>query len=363
MRGCLLVRWGAGLLVAVALLGCGKKGPPLSPERVAPAPVRDLAASLEGRSVRLTWTYPDRRADRAPLKDLAELRVYRREDPADAPQPKPAILEGEQVVGFQQMLAVELKNPAPARLVGHQVTFVDDKDLTFGRRYTYVVTSVSGRGRISVPSNRITVVLEPAPLAPADLRATEGDSQVRLGWQPPTTREDGSPVTGPLRYNIYRTTGPEDPRGVPLNPEPISDPMFVDLTARNDQTYYYRVLAVAGEETLLLMSGESAAVSATPEDQTAPAAPRNLVAVAAPGAVRLAWDAVPDPDLAGYIVYRSTVQGRGHEQITPQPLAATTFTDPTVRPRQTYFYVVTAVDRARKPNQSVPSNEARATTP
>ena len=37
--------------------------------------------------------------------------------------------------------------------------------------------------------------------------------------------------------------------------------------------------------------------------------------------------------------------------------------DTDVRPGQTYYYVVTAVDRAKRANESVPSQEASATLP
>jgi fibronectin type 3 domain-containing protein len=79
--------------------------------------------------------------------------------------------------------------------------------------------------------------------------------------------------------------------------------------------------------------------------------------------VRLAWEAVPDRDLAGYRVYRSTMAGRGHTPITPAPIGGTTYVDTDVRPGQTYFYLVTAVDRARRANESVPSSEASAVLP
>ena len=78
-------------------------------------------------------------------------------------------------------------------------------------------------------------------------------------------------------------------------------------------------------------------------------------------AIRLAWEAVPDADVAGYRVYRSTTAGRGYQPVTPALQAATTYVDSDVRPGQVYFYVVTAVDRARRANESVPSAEASAT--
>ena len=126
-------------------------------------------------------------------------------------------------------------------------------------------------------------------------------------------------------------------------------------------TYHYAVrarLEPGGPQ-----SGPSAVATATPEDATPPAQPRGLVAVLAGSTVRLAWQAVPDADLAGYLVYRSTTGGRGHARLTAAPQGGTTYVDADVRPGQTYFYVVTAVDRAKRANESVPSQEVSATLP
>jgi fibronectin type 3 domain-containing protein len=103
--------------------------------------------------------------------------------------------------------------------------------------------------------------------------------------------------------------------------------------------------------------------TATPEDATPPAQPRGLVAVLAGPTVRLAWEAVPDADLAGYLVYRSSTAGRGHTRLIAAPQGATTYVDSDVRPGQTYFYVVTAVDRSKRANESVPSQEVSAALP
>ena len=72
---------------------------------------------------------------------------------------------------------------------------------------------------------------------------------------------------------------------------------------------------------------------------------------------------MPDADLAGYRVYRSTTAGRGHTPVTPVLQTGTTYVDTDVRPGQTYFYIVTAVDRAKRANESVPSAEVSATVP
>jgi hypothetical protein len=196
-------------------------------------------------------------------------------------------------------------------------------------------------------------------VAPPRLNAQPGDAQVRLTWEAPATLADGSPAPRDLVYDVLRGTTPGAPAGRPLNLEPITTPQYVDLAVQNDVTYHYVVrarLASGGAQSL-----PSPVASATPEDTTPPAQPRGLVAVVAGPAIRLAWQAVPDADVAGYLVYRSTTAGRGHTPLTQTPQAGTTYADTDVRPGQSYYYVVTAVDRSRRANESVPSAEASAT--
>jgi fibronectin type 3 domain-containing protein len=97
--------------------------------------------------------------------------------------------------------------------------------------------------------------------------------------------------------------------------------------------------------------------AATPRDITPPTPPRNLQAAATRAEVSLIWDANTEPDLAGYLVYRSEVPHTAYQRLTPQPLRGTTYADRTVARGTTYYYVVTAVDTAATPNESIFSNE------
>ncbi|MBI2467816.1 MAG: hypothetical protein HYV62_08370, partial [Candidatus Rokubacteria bacterium] len=282
--------------------------------------------------------------------------------------PRPAILTfgglfggPSGVAGFERIAEISLAEPVAAEVAGRRVTFTDAQGLAVGRRYTYVVVAVDAQGRTSPPSNRVAVALTAPPRAPANFIARAGDREVRLAWDPPTTLEDGSPVTGALLYDVFRSTAPEARPERPLNPEPLATPSYVDVAVQNDATYYYAVRARLGPRGPASRPTELA--RATPEDRTPPAQPRGLVAVVAGATVRLAWDAVADPDLAGYHVHRSTSPGRGYQRLTVAPQPATTYVDADVRRAQTYYYVVTAVDRARAANESVPSPEASATLP
>ncbi len=97
-------------------------------------------------------------------------------------------------------------------------------------------------------------------------------------------------------------------------------------------------------------------------DNLPPAAPQNLVATAAGADVHVTWDASPEPDLLGYLLYRdghlANASGPVVGSVLPFVLTATSFDDAGL-PDGTFTYVVHAVDRAE--NLSPPSNEDDAT--
>ena len=75
--------------------------------------------------------------------------------------------------------------------------------------------------------------------------------------------------------------------------------------------------------------------------------------------MRLVWDPVEAPDLAGYKVYRTEGSGvpltftKPHILFTPQPILSTNFRDTTVELGIAYFYEVTSLDKSG--NESAPA--------
>lgn len=354
----------AGLLLVLATLvlaGCGKKGPPVAPERRVPAVVSGLSAVVEGSTVVLTWSNPATRADGTRMRDLTTVRVYRREDAGDG-EPKPALLSWGKVVGYDEIAVIRLAQPDPATVEGARVTWVDREKLTLGRRYVYVVTAVDSIGRSSPPSPRLVVPFGAAPRPPERLTASPGEGQVRLAWSATALLVDGSPAPPTLGYEVLRAPSAAGPFG-PITPEPIATRDFTDRGLTNEETYYYAVRAVRTEPAGSARSVLSAVASATPVDLTPPSPPGNLVAVPAETAVRLAWNASPEEDVAGYVVYRAEAPGAAFVRLTPTPITTTTYIDRAVERGKTYAYAVTAVDRATRPNESRRSQPAGATVP
>ena len=64
------------LLVSINVLfcGCGKKGPPVPPRRENPPAIEDLSHRLDGNSLEMSWSVPEKDNSRQP--DLAGFKVY-----------------------------------------------------------------------------------------------------------------------------------------------------------------------------------------------------------------------------------------------------------------------------------------------
>ena len=345
------------LTLAWVAAGCGKKGPPVAPERRLPVPPAGLAARVEEDHIVLTWTNPGTRADGSRLRDLAEVALYRREE-AEGTAPKPAMLAGGSVVGYEALARIRLDQPAPAPVEGGR--WEDRQGLARDRRYVYVVTAADSLGRSSPPSARVAITFLAPPRPPRDIRAEAGDGRVALGWAPPAELADGAPVAGELRYVVLRGTG--DAALAPITPEPIAATEYAATGLDNDTEYRFAVRAVRVDPRATAHGAPSASVAATPVDTTPPSPPRDLVAVPSPGAITLAWKASPEPDVALYAVYRAAGTG-AFLRVGTAVGGATTYTDRDVRGGVTYRYAVTALDRARRANESARSGEAAATLP
>ena len=352
-------------LVALVLLGlvlaaCGKKGPPIAPENRLPVPPAGLGASIDESAIQVSWTNPGTRYDGTPLKDLIEVKLYRREDSDDAPL-KPAMLSAGRVVGYDEIAAIRLESPAPATVEGGTVRWVDRKGLVLGHRYVYVVTAIDSLGRSSPPSERRAITYLAAPKAPQNVQASGGDRQVMLTWQPPAEFTDGSPASGQLGYLVLRGAGREGPLSL-ITPQPLVTASYTDTGLENNSEYRYAVCSVRLDPRAAVTGALSPVVTAIPAVTTPPKPPSNLVAIPSPGALRLAWSPSTEANVALYAVYRAAGTG-AFIRIGTTLLGNTTFVDRDVRPGTRYRYAVTALDNARDPNESARSNEVSLVAP
>jgi fibronectin type 3 domain-containing protein len=181
-----------------------------------------------------------------------------------------------------------------------------------------------------------------APAAPASLMATAGDAVVTLDWADNTEPDIA-------RYNVYRSISGEGPYTTIATGLTISS--YLDTPVINGTTYHYVVTAT---DTSLNQSANSTQASATPQFPPPPDAPSSLTAtVVSSSQIDLVWNAANGAD--HYTVKRSTTSGGPYITLASN-VTTISFSDSSVSPRTTYYYVVSGVN-----NGGVSANSPEAT--
>lgn len=336
------------ILVLTTAAACGRKTLPLVPDSPRPGMIQDVTVMTRDTVAFFSWPIPTRNIegrDLAPA-DIRLFRVYRAEFGRD-----------KKKVRYKLYAELDTQNPSPAELRNNTV-FWTDRDLKYGQVYGYRIRAISLRGGVSPLSDEMWIVPLLSLAVPKGLAAQGNDSFVQLSWDPVTTRTDGSHYDGIIGYNIYRGTEKGRSEALPLNKEPLRTNSFKDTAVVNSKTYYYRARSVDSPALPWKESLDSEEVSATPKDMTPPDKPTGLTVVPGVGRAFLTWNENKERDLAGYRVYRSTRTGKDYERLTDTVLTRTTFSDETAKPGATYYYRITAVDRAD--NESTGSEEKKA---
>jgi predicted small lipoprotein YifL len=237
------------IVTFLCLAACGKKGPLVPPEALAPSPVKDLTARQEGDRFVLCMTPPSRNDAGRPLKNLAGLRVMKREV-------LPPDVDCEECTGaYRLFMTVDMEYPVHVRRFGN-LYCLDDTDLQRGKTYQYKAASYQADGTVSRDSNKVRLKFLAPPAAPV-LRAVSSTTGVTLEWTAPPPPESGVLVG----YNIYRSESSESMPVFPANAKPVSGLNYEDKSLEFGVNYFYTVRSVAEVEGELVESRASNKVS------------------------------------------------------------------------------------------------------
>ncbi len=198
------------------------------------------------------------------------------------------------------------------------------------------------------------------PAAPTDLSASQDGEQLSLTWSYPATTTDIPDNVVSFRvYQVVRS-GRErvTPGEVQLRLVRKSEQTKRIPVPPAGTTYRFFVVAVdvTSQESL-----PSDTLRFTVEDKTPPAPPQGVRArVPEEEAVEVNWLISPEPDVAGYHVYRTTRVIEKGTRLTSEPLPSdsTSYIDSTFAGGGQYIYRITAVDSAG--NESGPGQDAQA---
>ncbi|HEX8140271.1 MAG TPA: hypothetical protein VF544_22090 [Pyrinomonadaceae bacterium] len=344
-------------------LACGKRRPPQPPVERVPQRTELLSGVQRGNQVILSWPAPLRNAAAGSLQNISRIDIYRLAETPDAPL---ALTEEEFASRSTLIGSVDLLKVEP---VDGTIAYIDTLELA-GQptRLRYALRYVNASGQRASFSNFLliepaaVIALPPTLIAPAE----ETESAITIRWQPPKTNIDGSTPVNLLGYNIYRVSASQtEPGQVPLNAALIPAPLYVDKNFKFGEQYSYIVRSVSlGTGGAQVESLNSNTVAVSPRDIYPPSAPTAVSPAAATGRISLFFPANPEPDVAGYNLYRSTDPNLPKGQWTrlnQALLTRTTFVDETVEAGRKYYYYVTATDTAG--NESAPSETVSETVP
>ena len=396
--------------LAVVVVACGQKGPPLAPLHLVPAAPPNVVAKRVGDEARIQFDVPSTNVNGPGTLALDRIDVYAATVAPGAARPanrdlliakyrvatiavKPPPVEGEappetkepdtrpsagertafvEPLSEQVLVPVFTKKPviaaadAVTRAAAASAVAIAAAGTGTAAQASaavmapasaapthavrlYVVRGVTKSGRPGPPSARVELPLvAPPPPPPAPVAATT-ESAIVLTWIGPVSLD-------PIAFNVYKTGGSD-----PINAAPVAEGRYERAGVQFGTEECFVLRSVQKIGAISLESESSPSTCLTPRDTFAPAAPSGLSVVAGDGLMNLSWDANKEGDLAGYLVLRGEAPGDTLQPLTPAPMTATSYEDKTVAPGVRYVYVVVAVDKASPPNRSAPSARVEET--
>ncbi len=325
--------------LSVFITGCGKIGEPLPPIPRAPLVVVELRVEQQG--TQLILSFPFTRTPRSAR--LQRVDIYRLTESVRDPQ-------GIAEESFSARAGVINAIPADQiPLNNSTITFSDALDLkTTSRdvRYRYAVRLINTSGTAADFSNY--AVIEPLfdlALPPAGLQTRQREKEIEITWTAPTANENGASPANVAAYNLYRA-------GIRINPEPLTEPRFIDRDFQFGATYEYAVRALSylpnnASLASAIESNPSESLTYSPKDAFPPAAPTSLTIASINSTVSLFWPLNAEPDVAGYNIYRAEDEKTPPDKwirLNPQLHKTASFRDDRVEVGKLYFYQITAVD-------------------
>jgi hypothetical protein len=366
------------VLFLFAIVACGKRGDPHPPVPIIPKATTDLLVAQRGPKVLLSWSYPSMTTAGKTMTGIRRVVVWRSIEELPVSQPPRDInnlLPGDvdptvpaaiqlfakiPTLGAPQFLKLRTRVDSieganlPAATTGARLTYEDAPPFhtSDGRpiRVTYAVVT-EGDSASGDLSNLVSIVPLEVPVAPTALAAVAKREGVVLTWTAPDVAISGAKKPHIAGYNIYRFPHgqPADEFATPVNTAPVTTTTYTDNPPYGPHDYFVTALAATGAPRI--ESEPSSTADAIFKDRVAPPPPTGLTALVETGAVRLVWDPVDAPDMAGYKVYRTEGSGvelhvAGTIPLTPINLVtATNYRDTGTAPGISYYYEVVSVDK------------------
>jgi predicted small lipoprotein YifL len=221
------------LFAAIAITGCGKKGPLIYPDLLVPAAPSDVSAQQSGNSIKLSFVLPSRDLAGRTFAGLTGVTIIKRDEPAGQ---SPGCSACTTDFSPFRKLNLDLL-PPDVRRYGNLLVLLDGA-VQNGRAYTYRISAVAKDNQEGALSAPVMTVMVLAPLPPV-LQAISQPTEIQLEFAGVPPRE--GTIAG---YNVYRALKGEAFQLQPLNRAPLAGKSFVDVGLERGTSYIYGVRTV-----------------------------------------------------------------------------------------------------------------------
>jgi predicted small lipoprotein YifL len=221
------------LFVVFAISACGKKGPLIYPDMLAPAAPSDVSVRQFGNSIKLSFVIPSKDLAGRNFTGLTGVKILKRDEPGGQ---TPGCSSCAADFLLFRKLNLEPLSPEARRYGNHLMLL--DADVQTGRTYTYRVSAVTKDNQEGALSAPIAAVMVAVPMPPV-LQVFSQPTEIQLEFVGLPPREGVI-----LGYNVYRTIKGEVFPLQPLNSEPLAGNRFVDAGLERGTSYGYGVRTV-----------------------------------------------------------------------------------------------------------------------
>jgi hypothetical protein len=345
MFGCRFATLYVGLCISLlGMAACAKISDPLPPQVLVPKPATDLKAAQYADRILLSVSMPGENTDGSRVLTLGEVEIFRMASDRTHPGTIPHDTFQAQAERIQTIPAGELGRYLANGVLSFWDTGISEPDKLYGGGFLYAIRIINRKNQTAGFGNQAFIAPIAIPVAPEYFSWTLSRDGIQMNWAAPEKNMDGSVPARIAGYNVYRSENAKDFPALPLNPEPLARPEFVDRSFEFDKSYYYSVAVVGSRANPLAESLPSAPHEVVTPDTFAPGMPKNLSFVAERGVVTLLWGPPDDTDIAGYRIYRMEEGSTERLLLQADLVTALSFRDDKARGGIKYQYGIAAVD-------------------
>ncbi|HXK92633.1 MAG TPA: hypothetical protein PKV38_03040 [bacterium] len=187
-----------------------------------------------------------------------------------------------------------------------------------GVPYYYKVACTSMLGYVGDMSTGFATATpsdQTPPRTPQEVSVTANDAQnqLELKWAKVTHDTDSHAEASIQGYRVFRYEIPDSTEAVQIGgiyPQPAAGILMVTAFDKDpilrplygERTFWYRIECIDGAGNV---GSRSAAAAGFLNDVSPPASPKGVTAEGFEEFIRVSWDVNPEPDMDGYLIYRS----------------------------------------------------------